>query len=127
MKKFFILSVMILSVCTVFASENTLVPKAQLPEIKSAVFANALKTVRKCNKPVISEINPVSELGSLKKNNEGKVIFGEWVEEWTINACGTEVIVPVEFKQQFSAYSGSKNIKYSNSYLKYKIREPRVK
>lgn len=118
---------MILSVCTVFASENTLVPKAQLPEIKSAVFANALKTVRKCNKPVISEINPVSELGSLKKNNEGKVIFGEWVEEWTINACGTEVIVPVEFKQQFSAYSGSKNIKYSNSYLKYKIREPRVK
>ena len=127
MKKFFILSVMILSVCTVFASENTLVPKAQLPEIKSAVFANALKTVRKCNKPVISEINPVPELGSLKKNNEGKVIFGEWVEEWTINACGTEVIVPVEFKQQFSAYSGSKNIKYSNSYLKYKIREPRVK
>ena len=93
MKKFFILSVLILSVCSVFASENTLVPKAQLPEIKSAVFANALRTVKKCNKPVINEINVVSVLSSLKKNNEGKAIFGEWVEEWTVDACGTEVSV----------------------------------
>lgn len=109
---------------SVFADDNisaTLVPKAQQLEIKSAVFANVLKSVKKCNNAELTNISVTSTQSGLMKNKDGKVIFGEWQEEWTINACGADVVVPISFKQNLSEYSARKNIIHSNCYLKYKF------
>jgi len=125
MKKCFILIMVLLLGSRILADESvfssSLIPKAQLAEIKSLVYAKAFKAVNRCHKGDVTEINVTSSSDALMKNRDGKVIAGGWSEEWTVNACGTNVVVPVVLHQNLSQYSKSRNRIYSNSYLKYEF------
>lgn len=131
MKKTIIILSIILSAGCVWAKNSilseSLIPSAQVIEVSEMVYAKAFKAVGSCNKGTLTEINVTSDLSNCQKNKSGKIIYGAWNEEWGVNACGVNVVVPIILKQQASEYSRRRNVIHTNSYLKYKFGQVRLK
>ncbi len=110
MKKSFIcllFALFLISSTAVFArsylgTELPLAGKTQLPQNMQAVvlgfvYSKVAREVKGCNKFILSDTIVVKEKSNVEYNRHGREIGGIWSEEWKVNACGMEVIVPVNF------------------------------
>ena len=61
------------------------------------VYAKVSKTVSNCNEFLLTGTKVAEEKKNVVYRRNGKEIGGNWAEEWTVDACGTPVIVPVKF------------------------------
>ncbi len=95
---------------------ETMVWKLWQREILSVVYSRAAKTVKSCNDFSITDTKLVSETNSIYIDESGRVIDGNWEEVWYVNACGTNVSVPVKLKQVLRGYRFTRFNR-----LKYKV------
>ncbi len=70
--------------------------KAQINTI-GYVFSYAARNVRGCNNFKVTDTKVTAELQNASYKN-GRLITGNWSEEWVVDACGINVNVPVDFK-----------------------------
>lgn len=62
------------------------------------VFARVAREQKRCHKLTIVDTKVTQELSNVRYNQYKRRIGGDWSEEWTVNACGNEVVVPILFQ-----------------------------
>lgn len=62
------------------------------------VFSRVARERKKCHKLSVVDTQVTKELSNVRYNQYKRRIGGDWSEEWTVNACGNEVIVPIDFQ-----------------------------
>ncbi len=62
------------------------------------VFAKVARQSKHCRKLVVTNTKVTAEPSNIKTNQFGRKIGGTWSEVWTVNACGTNVEVPIDFE-----------------------------
>ena len=109
MKKSLVCFIVLLMVCPtiVFAqsylgTELPLVGKTILPRNMQAVvlgfvYSKVAREAKGCRDIILSDTKVVKEKENVQYNRNGREIGGTWSEEWTVNACGAEFVVPVNF------------------------------
>lgn len=109
MKKSLLSFIVLLMVCptVVFAqsylgTELPLVGKTQLPQNMQAVvlgyvYSKVARDAKGCRNIMLSDTKVVKEKEDVVYNRNGREIGGTWSEEWTINACESVFVVPVNF------------------------------
>lgn len=70
-------------------------PQAQSSPLSFAYGAVSSKT--KCTKLSFVTTKVLEKPKGVQNNQFGKPIAGTWSEEWKINACGVDYIVPIRF------------------------------
>ena len=60
-------------------------------------YSRASHAVKGCRKLMLSDTKVTKEKEGIEYDRHGREIGGTWSEEWTIDACGTNVIVPINF------------------------------
>ena len=76
---------------------DTLVPVDMQAMVIGKVYGSAARTTDRCRKIMLTNTEVTAEPSNLLVNKRGKYISGSWSENWTVNACGQEVIIPVNF------------------------------
>lgn len=109
MKKSLLSFIVLLMVCptVVFAqsylgTELPLVGKTILPQNMQAVvlgyvYSKVARDAKGCRNIMLSDTKVVKEKEDVVYNRNGREIGGTWSEEWTINACESVFVVPVNF------------------------------
>lgn len=108
MKKFlcyFLFDYLILSPVSVFARSylrtklplagKTLVPYNMQAIVLGQVYARVDRDVDGCRKFKVLNTKVTKPKINVEYNRRGEEIGGTWSEEWTVDACGTSVIVPL--------------------------------
>lgn len=72
-------------------------PRVQGPIIGS-IFSKVAHAKRKCNDLSLTGTKLVQKPTNVAYNKYGRQISGTWQEEWTVNACGQNFIVPIDFE-----------------------------
>lgn len=62
------------------------------------VFSKVAKEQTRCRKMTVINTNVTKELNGVKYNQNKRKVDGYWSEEWLINACGTNIVVPIDFQ-----------------------------
>ncbi len=103
----FLLLTFIMSSTAVFArsylgTELPLVGKTLLPQNMQAVvlgfvYSKASRSVNGCNKFMLKNTIVTKEKSNIEYNRNGVEIGGTWSEDWIIDACGNDIIIPVDF------------------------------
>ncbi len=62
------------------------------------VFSKVAKQSKGCRKLVVTNTKVISKPSNVVTNQFGRKIGGTWSEVWTVNACGTDVGVPIDFE-----------------------------
>lgn len=66
--------------------------------VVSYVYAKVARANKGCRELNLASTKVVEKPTNVAYNKYGKQISGNWQEEWTVNACGQPVIVPVDFQ-----------------------------
>ena len=78
-------------------SGETLLPKNMQAVVLGSVYSKVSQNVRRCRNINLVTTKVTKEKENVEYNRAGKEIAGNWSEEWTVNACGVDVIVPIDF------------------------------
>ena len=78
-------------------SGGTLLPVDQQAVVLGFVYSKVSGSVRGCRDIMLSDTKVKEEKKDIEYDRRGREIGGTWTEEWTVNACGTNVIVPIVF------------------------------
>lgn len=103
---FFMMTIFTGNLCFSMSEDNipvkgeTVLRELWQREVQAVVYSRAAKAVKSCRNFELADTKLKSPNGAFVKDNDGKVIYGEWNEEWFVNACGQTVSVPVAFKQK---------------------------
>ena len=109
MKKIFVclFALFMVSSSAVFAhsylgTELPLAGKTQLPQNMQAVvlgyvYSKTARTIGGCKKFMLSDTKVTKEKVNIEYGRNGKEVGGTWSEEWTVNACGMDVVIPIDF------------------------------
>lgn len=76
---------------------STLLPVNQQAVVLGYVYSKASSSVRGCRALMLADTKVTEEKKNIVYDRRGKEIGGTWTEEWTVNACGTSVVVPIIF------------------------------
>lgn len=76
---------------------NTMLPTNMQAVVLGNVYSKVAKNAKGCKKIMLSNTKVTKEKTNVEYNRNGKEIGGVWSEEWTVDACGYSMIVPVNF------------------------------
>ena len=98
----FLMSPIAVSARSYLGTELPLVGKTQLPQNMQAVvlgyvYSKVARDAKGCRNIMLSDTKVVKEKEDVVYNRNGREIGGTWSEEWTINACESVFVVPVNF------------------------------
>ncbi len=108
MKKYFVLILLLLigmaSYSVEYLGMRLPLPGATIADMKTQantlgfVFSRVAREQKKCHKLSVVDTKVTEELSNVQYNQHKRKIGGNWNEEWTVNACGNEVVVPIYFQ-----------------------------
>lgn len=75
---------------------KTLVPMNMQAVILGYVYAQVARDTKGCKDIMLKNTQVVKEKSNIEYNRNGREIGGTWSEEWTVNACGAEHVVPLD-------------------------------
>lgn len=61
------------------------------------VFSRVAQKNKGCRNLKVTNTEVTKEPTDVKLNQFGRKVGGTWTEEWTVDACGTDVKVPIDF------------------------------
>lgn len=107
-KKYFVLTLILFSCLSCSAATylgvkipvlgETISDKRVQSSIISYTYNKVARQSRGCRELNLVDTKVVKEPTNVRYNKYGKQISGNWQEEWTVNACGRNFVVPVDFQ-----------------------------
>ncbi len=76
---------------------ESIVPIDMQAMIIGATFRNASLKVKGCNKIELMNTKMEQQPVDLITDKRGRYISGNWNEIWSVNACGTNLDIPINF------------------------------
>lgn len=76
---------------------KTLLPQNMQAVVLGFVYSRVARDAKGCNKLMLSDTKVTKEKSNVEYNRYGNEIGGTWSEVWSVNACGMNVEVPVDF------------------------------
>ncbi len=108
MKKYFILGIILFSglTCSAAVYLGTRIPvvgqtisdKKVQGSIVSYVYAKVSRENRRCRDLQLIDTKVTAQPTNVKFSKYGKQVSGNWKEEWTVDACGQKMVVPIDFE-----------------------------
>lgn len=108
MKKYLILILLLLVGMSSFAVEylgmsiplpgESIANKIAQTSALGYVFSKVAQEQKKCRKLSIVDTKVTKKPENVQYNKHKRQIAGNWGEEWTVNACGANYVVPVDFE-----------------------------
>lgn len=108
MKKYFILGIILFSglTCSAAVYLGTRIPvvgqtisdKKVQGSIVSYVYAKVSRENRRCRDLQLIDTKVTEQPTNVKFSKYGKQVSGNWKEEWTVDACGQKMVVPIDFE-----------------------------
>ncbi len=110
MKKFIILSIFMLVGLSCVAAGylgtklplngDTICDVKSQANILGYVYSRTSQYAKKCHYFSLVDTKVTKNIENEKINVNGNRIGGTWQEEWTVNACGTKIVVPIDLEQK---------------------------
>ena len=81
---------------------DTILPLNMQAPVLGVVYSKIAKITPSCKDILLTNTSVLQQKKNVAFNNYGKEIAGDWKELWSVNACGINYSVPIDFSTQKS-------------------------